>query len=351
MAGAELLRFPEALAPIGNPGVMYGPCSAAEADQCQQYASIGAKAPLIIRSHNGTAYYRVGDNYLEAVEWNMIFNSTSAATASNGWYVTDNSTCGMTATVSAKIKVRTSYGEATGMFAKCYDYGTGDSSWIKLENGWDHFAEPCGTAVSEWAWANDGEHECTVSYRQGIINNGFIYAKPMTPEELKIHTEKMLKRRIHEVIQSRCSPNIIVRNNTKRQPLAMPTDIREQRARETLRRVIGDAKFTNFVRHGFISVKARSGLVYQIFTGHGITHVFNQGNLVERLCVVLQGNFPPTDSLIMRYLLILNNEQQFRSFAVKHSVEGYQTGRSHQQNGQADIRPLAEIFKELKRVA
>ena len=280
----------------------------------------------------------------------MIYNSTSASTIANGgWYAsTTASTCG-TATVSAKIKVRSSYGGTTGMFAKCYDYGTGDSSWIKLENGWDNFAEPCSTAVTEWAWATgDGEHECTISYRQGVINNGFIYAKPLSPEEQKIANEKMFKRRIHEIIQSRCSPNIIVRNNTKRQPLPMPADIREQRARETLRRVIGDNKFTNFIRHGFISVKSRSGLVYQIFTGHGITHVFNQGNLVERLCVVLQGNFPPTDSLIMRYLLILNNEQQFRSLAVKHSISGYE--RSHQQNGPvAEIQPLAEIFKELKR--
>lgn len=95
---------------------------------------------------------------------------------------------------------------------------------------------------------------------------------------------------------------------------------------------------------GYFRPYIHNGLVYQIFPGHGITCVFDQGQLVDRLCVVLRGNFPPTDSLIMRYLIILNNEQQFRSYAIKH------TPRAEVLTiGEADTRPLAEIFKELKQ--
>ena len=126
----------------------------------------------------------------------------------------------------------------------------------------------------------------------------------------------------------------------------MPADIREQRARETLKRVVGDIKFSNFLRNGFISVKAKSGLIYQIFPGHGITSIYDQGKMTERLCVVLQGDFPPTDSLIMRYLLILNNEQQFRSLAIKHSVHSQPIAIAKQE-----VKSLSEIYKDLKKSA
>lgn len=155
--------------------------------------------------------------------------------------------------------------------------------------------------------------------------------------------EEKLKRKISQIIKDRCSPNIVIRQNSKRNPLPMTSDVREQRARETLRRVIGEQKFINFVKNGFISVKGKSGLVYQIFTGHGITHVFNQGELVDRLCVVLQGKFPPTDSLIMRYLLILNNEQQFRNLSIKHSITTTKTELKSKK-----CKSLLEIFKETK---
>lgn len=206
---------------------------------------------------------------------------------------------------------------------------TTDCEWEVVEDGWEK--------LYGYAWEGTSASKYVVNWRQ---------SKPLTPEELAAQKERQLKSRFRQIIDGRCAPNIIIRQNDRRKPLPMPADIREQRARETLRRVVGDKKFTNFLRAGFLSVKAKSGLVYQIFPGHGITCVFNQGKLVDRLCVVLQGGFPPTDSLIMRYLMILNNENQFRSYAIKHS-----TTVQVQQYGTADMRPLAEIFKELKEKA
>jgi hypothetical protein len=43
--------------------------------------------------------------------------------------------------------------------------------------------------------------------------------------------------------------------------------------------------------------------------------------------------------------MILNNEQQFRGYAIKHSIQ------TPYQPAAQDQRSLAEIFKELKRVA
>jgi hypothetical protein len=157
--------------------------------------------------------------------------------------------------------------------------------------------------------------------------------------------------RLREIIAQRHAPLIIA----TRKALIVSDDIREQRARETLRRVIGDDKYFNFLKSGFVSVRANSGLIYQIFPGHGITCVFDKGIMVERLCVVLQGNFPATDSVIMRYLLILNNEDQFRKFAIKHSVmdrkkERERTLQLNQQKSRLD-ETLADIYKSLKKAS
>tara|TARA_Y100000034_G_C6761153_1_gene339025 strand:- start:415 stop:753 length:339 start_codon:yes stop_codon:yes gene_type:complete len=103
-------------------------------------------------------------------------------------------------------------------------------------------------------------------------------------------------------------------------------------------------KFRAFLKNGFISVRAKSGKVYQIFPGHDITCVFEQGKMIERLCVVLKGNFPPTDQLIVRYLILLNDEEKFRSIAVKNPGVLEQN-----TNQQADmLTPLPILFKRLK---
>lgn len=212
-------------------------------------------------------------------------------------------------------------------------YGTSATSastgiYIPMNNG---YATSCGTSTLNWNYnceLDTGTSTSTINCYYG--NNEYQVYKPT------------LKENISKIIKSRCSPMIL----TKRKSMTISNDIREQRARETLKRIIGKQKFIGFVKHGFISAKGKSGLIYQIFPGSGITNVFNKGALIERLCVVLKGDFPPTDSLIMRFLLILNNEQQFRSLSIKHSIASYKEC-SH-QNGPVETKPLAEIFNLLK---
>jgi hypothetical protein len=149
---------------------------------------------------------------------------------------------------------------------------------------------------------------------------------------------KSSEDKLREILQRRQSPLVI----TSRKSMPEPSDIREIRARETLKRVLGDDKFKSFLKKGFISVRAKSGLVYQIFPAHGITAVYRDGEMTERLCVVLKGNFPPTDSIIMRYLLILNDERDFRKHAIKHQIIQKKTAPA------VDDRSLPEIWKGLK---
>jgi len=148
---------------------------------------------------------------------------------------------------------------------------------------------------------------------------------------------------IKELMHMRVTPRIYTHAN----PLGFTKDLREIRARETLHKVLGDDGYKSFLKKGFISVMAKSGLVYQIFPGGDFTKVYNRGIMIDRYCVVLQGGFPPTDSLIMRYLLILNNEKMFESFAIKHGSIKIDPSLIATQ----DNRNLLEIFKEQKRQA
>lgn len=171
-----------------------------------------------------------------------------------------------------------------------------------------------------------------IRYEPGyaLWSSGYSYTPLKTPKE-----------RLREILDSRMAPGVL----SSCKPLGYTNDVRELRARETLQRVLGEDRFRDFVRRGHVSVRAKSGLVYQIFPGHEITRVYDRGKMVERLCVVLTGEFPPTDSLIMRYLMILNNEQQFRSYAIKHGVI------QPRFNAEPDQRSLAEIYRDLKKVA
>lgn len=168
---------------------------------------------------------------------------------------------------------------------------------------------------------------CTYDYEKWVV----ISTPAMPPAQ-----------RLRAILASRSGPLLI----GTRRALVPTSQEREMRARETLCRVIGEEKFRKFLRCGFVTVKAPSGLVYQIFPGHEMTRVWDKGKQIEKLCVVLRGDFPPTDTLIVRYLMILNNEQQFRALANK-SIP-YSTQSKPQA---VDMRSLVDIWKELKVAA
>jgi len=122
-------------------------------------------------------------------------------------------------------------------------------------------------------------------------------------------TERELKR---ERIRNNLIPQIL----TKRFGAGRASKKSEARAREALRELIGEVQFKRYLKNGFITVNGDSGRVYQIFPGHGMTKVWHKGTLIEKLCVVYcDSSLPPTDSIIMRMLWILDSEEEFRKQA------------------------------------
>ena len=170
------------------------------------------------------------------------------------------------------------------------------------------------------------------------LNNSLIWTdvpvRALTPQE-----------RLRDMIKSRMAPTIIT---SRRKPMPMEVDEREIRAREMLCRFIGPQLFKRFLRDGFITVVPKSGLTYRIYPGHRMTEVYDRGVMVERLCVVLNGRFPPTDELVMRYLLILNDEGEFSQYAIKHGANNW-NGPSISIKGGAF--GLVEAWQKMKAVA
>lgn len=146
--------------------------------------------------------------------------------------------------------------------------------------------------------------------------------------------------RMREILQSRQAPAVIVRHT----PVQRTTDQREIRARQTLRRLIGIEAYNRYLCKGFITYKGLSR-VYQIFPGHKFVQVWENKKRVESMCVVLTGDFPPTDSVIMRFLLIKESEEKFRTIANVHPI--YAPGNIRDETPQP-ILPLTDIFQTLK---
>lgn len=186
---------------------------------------------------------------------------------------------------------------------------------------------------SNWVYRGDVPYETSCTWQW--------YDGDMIRRSETRHTVRNRRDTLADIIRSRMAPAAHIR--TGRRPIQPTEEARELRARETLRRVVGDDSYRNFLLNGFISVKSRrSGRVYVVYPGHGTTKVFKDGKFLERLCVVIPGAFPPTDSLITRYLMILNNEEHFRSLANKSDYNDVKASVAWQEP-----QSLVEIARNL----
>lgn len=248
------------------------------------------------------------------------FDCYGSATDSSIWY---GDTTGSSATTDVKIKWSIDHE------CDCADTTTLGSSY----KTYDYACT--STSITTNSWFDSFYYKKKHAKIKLSTNGWSVYNTPrQSPGD-----------KLREIIQSRQAP-LILGTRKALTTVEQTTDPREFRARETLLRVLGDEKFKRFMRNGFVSVRAKSGLVYQIFPGHGITNVYQNGEQTERLCVVLKGDFPPTDSLIMRYLLILNDERDFRNHAIEHKV----IKKRPQERKVIEFEPLTNVWDRLKPV-
>lgn len=161
------------------------------------------------------------------------------------------------------------------------------------------------TYISNDIYTTENSRSFTTGSATGI--NWISFTPPTREEQLR----QMLKQKL--------TPQILFKRNGLSIPLKDP----EKRARETLKNIVGEDRFKRYLKHGFLTLKGKSGLIYQIFPGHEMTKVWKNGEFIEKMCVVfVDSSVPPTDSVIMRMLVILDDEDAFRKRANVFPVAG-----------------------------
>jgi len=115
-----------------------------------------------------------------------------------------------------------------------------------------------------------------------------------------------------DVLQLRIRDNLRVSIKTRVRNFAKISK-EEETAIETLREMIPEKDFRKYVKDGFIVVQGKSGKLYQIFRDKAHTKVWQNGRIVEEVCVrIADKSIPLTDNVIAFRMMILTNEDEFR---------------------------------------
>lgn len=284
----------------------------------------------------------------------LTYNSYSTGDSGTITQAFRINSCVMAATTSNQVTMPSGFNcritPGLGNNAVIWTSGDGTATaqagvrYYKCPNAWTTCADE-----QRWLWSDSSTFRATLKvtidnatnciqhwlercYITGSTSGNFVY--PESPKD-----------KLRRIMRERYAPAFL------RDRLEAAADDRERRARETLRKVVGPEEYRRFLTRGFVLVRGRSGLVYQCWPGHSIdtiTKVWRHGACVERLCVYLTGDFPPTDELIMRALLIMNDEADFRSRANVHKA-AHQTrrGAAAPAVGPAG-KSLVQIYKSLK---
>lgn len=95
----------------------------------------------------------------------------------------------------------------------------------------------------------------------------------------------------------------------------------ELTAIETLREMISEAEYRKYIKDGFICVRGASGKVYQIFRGRNHTRIWENGVVIEEVCVYISDrNIPPTDAVIAFKTIIETSEEEFKSLGNVYNL-------------------------------
>lgn len=87
----------------------------------------------------------------------------------------------------------------------------------------------------------------------------------------------------------------------------------EQRAESLLREVLSTSEYQQLRRRGYLDVPSptRAYRIYRIPRSRDQVRVYENGRLLERLCVQAIEPMPPGDIVVMHKLLIEGNEAEY----------------------------------------
>jgi hypothetical protein len=112
---------------------------------------------------------------------------------------------------------------------------------------------------------------------------------------------------------------ILMKNRNSSIPVNQETP--EYQALLTLREMITEAEFRKYLKDGFLLVQIKNK-TYQIFRDKPHTKVYQDGKLVEEVCVRIKDKkIPPTDNVIAFKTILETSEDQLRSMANVYKMK------------------------------
>lgn len=152
---------------------------------------------------------------------------------------------------------------------------------------------------------------------------------PILPSEKDLKKD-LKKETLRNRIRQQLTPDIRPENEHL---LRCSNDPAELKARGLLREMIGMKAYRDYLRRGFITVRGKSGLHYRIFGGtrHMTSYAkHDDGKFYphEDICVVFcDHNLPLTDGVVMRLLLVENDEFALRRIANVRAMRPQTTSK------------------------
>jgi len=164
-------------------------------------------------------------------------------------------------------------------------------------------------------------HSSAYSNSTGYLKVNYNY-NYMT-HNLSINVENLNERELkYQKIRSKIKSNLLIQVKTRNRPIPMKVPENELTAQETLREYITEKEFRKYLRFGFVCIKGKSGKTYQIFRNRSHTKVWEDGKLIEEICIhIKDSKIPPTDSVIAFRTMIQSSEEDFRKMGNVYNMK------------------------------
>jgi hypothetical protein len=176
-----------------------------------------------------------------------------------------------------------------------------DTNWVWVRS-WQADADSSGGTLTAGSWW----HTVPEAQNYWVING--------LPELSKAERfRERLRSQMDPALRSRSDPNQF--GNVAQNEIV---------ALQLLKSMVSTDRWRKYLKHGFVDVVGRSGLVYQITRGKSHVRVFRQGERLAELCVVLKNRhaMPPTDEVITRMLIAESDESDLwrraNVYGLKH---------------------------------
>lgn len=123
------------------------------------------------------------------------------------------------------------------------------------------------------------------------------------------------------------------RGDTHLDALARTVSPAELTALEMLRGLLPEQEWKRYLKYGFVVVRGKSGLLYQVPRNGSHIRVWKRGQKIAELCIVIHGSVPPTDQVIGKKVLLEFSEAEVwhRANIHGHRQWGYQYKPSEQE--------------------